>query len=344
MKILVVGQSAGMPGDLLPALDRLLQKIPNAPKPAFVVYPEGESPMESPALDADVIASESPLTFIDFRGPVGRLHSLGAERVSQLATHAILVVRAETIHNKSFDLYLEAVDDLDLPTLAILKVDDLDLKDEAAECRQLVVFFATLHDFDSIFATEERDPVRELAAFLAWRVEQTNYRIVPFVNTLLDEWRAKLGPDYEVELAGSLRSDTFILEGREKIDADIRFCVADPGIPEHIARIEAVTGLRYRTSIDVNDWPDGMSRAHLIEGCMSIPGMTLPLKIEGCLRNRRRANWHELYLKYFTRIELERYRRTKFQLRNQPDEYMRLKRGVQTECSDRVFRSQGYGF
>ena len=87
-----------------------------------------------------------------------------------------------------------------------------------------------------------------------------NGQMLSVIETLVAEWQKALGESVQVVLGGSLVSGLFILDEATKcIDVDVRFLTDTPGSEELREQIEAVTGLKYRKTITVNDWPTGTS-------------------------------------------------------------------------------------
>jgi hypothetical protein len=156
------------------------------------------------------------------------------------------------------------------------------------------------------------------------------------IEVLIATWQAELGSDVAVTLGGSLVSDTFVVEGAKVIDVDVRFLVENPDAPGLIERIERVTGLRYRKTIQVADWPAGTSTGHMIEGFLDVPGLPLPAEVEGCLRNRRYVGWHRYYQAVFSPAELAAFRADKLLLRGDKTAYKGRKSAMIEECKTRA--------
>jgi hypothetical protein len=161
-------------------------------------------------------------------------------------------------------------------------------------------------------------------------------KIVAVVTSLLARWADQLGDDVEVQLGGSLVSGLFLLEGADVVDVDVRFLVDDPADPTIRRRIESVTGLSYRKTIPVADWPSGKSEGFMIEGQLTHPELNLPLDIEGCLRNRRYVGWGRFYTLVLTADELAKFRNAKLRLRGDKSAYKALKSQMRSEVERRA--------
>lgn len=156
------------------------------------------------------------------------------------------------------------------------------------------------------------------------------------VEALVATWQAKLGSDVQIVLGGSLVSDTFVIEGAKVVDVDVRFLVVDSEASGLVERIEAVTGLKYRKTIQVGDWPSGTSVGHMIEGFLQVHGIDLPCEVEGCLRNRKYVGWHQFYQQVFSAEELADFRAQKLSLRGDKKAYKALKSAMREECVRRA--------
>jgi hypothetical protein len=161
-------------------------------------------------------------------------------------------------------------------------------------------------------------------------------QILGAVEALITTWQAELGSDVTVILGGSLVSDTFVAEGAKVIDVDVRFLVDDPELPGLVKKIEAVTGLAYRKTIQVGDWPEGSSTGHMIEGFLDIPGLDLKAEVEGCLRSRKYVGWHRYYQAVFSAAELAEFRADKLRLRGDKQAYKARKNAMRSECERRA--------
>lgn len=157
------------------------------------------------------------------------------------------------------------------------------------------------------------------------------------VQQLVAQWQDALGSAIQVVLGGSLVSGLFILDAETKVvDVDVRFLVDNPEDEENRQRIEQVTGLKYRKTIAVNDWPSGQSLGVMVEGMIEIPGCELPLEVEGCIRNPRYVGWARFYTTVLTDKELAEVRHRKLELRSDKKAYKAYKESVRAEVARRV--------
>ena len=92
-----------------------------------------------------------------------------------------------------------------------------------------------------------------------------------------------------------------------------------------IKKIESVTGLNYRKTITVADWPGGESKGVMIEGQIKLPDVSLPLDVEGCLRNTKYVGWAKFFQEVLTQDELTDFLERKKQLRGDKKAYKALK-------------------
>lgn len=160
--------------------------------------------------------------------------------------------------------------------------------------------------------------------------------IIEKIKSLIADWQAALGDSVQVILGGSLVSGLFILdEETEVIDVDIRFLAPNPEDENLRKRIEAVTGLQYRKTISVNDWPSGESKGIMVEGQLLIDRVTLPLDIEGCLRNPNYVGWAKFYTTVLTPREIEHIRQQKILLRYNKAGYKKFKAEIRAEVEKR---------
>jgi len=147
------------------------------------------------------------------------------------------------------------------------------------------------------------------------------------LRELLARWQKNLGDEVEVVLGGSLASDLFIFdEGTKVVDVDIRFLVDDPEDESVRKKIEAVTGLVYRKTITVEDWPSNSpSIGIMVEGKIEMANIPLPLDIEGCIRNRKYVGWARFYRTVLSLEEIEDFIERKKLLRENKAEYKKMK-------------------
>lgn len=162
-------------------------------------------------------------------------------------------------------------------------------------------------------------------------------KILFAVQALAAQWQEMLGNDVQVVLGGSLISGMFILdEQTEVIDIDVRFLVNDPATPGIIQRIEQATGLTYRKTISVGDFPEGTSQGHMVEGFITLPDVTLPVEVEGCIRNRAYVGWAKYWPVVLTEVELAEVRRRKQELRGDKKAYKAYKEQIRQLVVRRV--------
>jgi hypothetical protein len=157
------------------------------------------------------------------------------------------------------------------------------------------------------------------------------------VEALISQWQEALGNSVQVLLGGSLVSGLFVFDDETQvIDVDVRFLVENPEDELLRQRIEQVTSLRYRKTIPVSDWPSGQSVGVMVEGILEIPGLTLPLEVEGCIRNPRYVGWARFYTLVLTEEELAKIRQRKAELRNDKKVYKAYKESIRQEVQRRV--------
>lgn len=161
-------------------------------------------------------------------------------------------------------------------------------------------------------------------------------------EALVSTWQAHLGEKIKVGLGGSLMSGLFVWDDQtEVIDVDVRFLVDDEQVfdAEIRERIESVTGLKLRKQITVSNEPDETpSTGLLLEGRFTVPGVSVPLEVEGLLRNRRYASWAHLYPTVFTQDELREFLRMKRALKAAGDRaaYKAYKSEIRREADRRI--------
>jgi len=159
------------------------------------------------------------------------------------------------------------------------------------------------------------------------------------VEHLLAGWQAQLGADIGVLLGGSLVSDLLILdEETDAIDVDVRFLIDDPTDEAIVQKVQDVTGLRYRKTIPVTDWPQGESIGTMVEGELLLSPLSVPLEIEGCIRNKRYVGWHRFYQTVLSQQELEAIRERKANLRHDKVAYKNFKGQVLETVKERCLQ------
>lgn len=161
-------------------------------------------------------------------------------------------------------------------------------------------------------------------------------KVLAFVENLIRTWQRKL-PDMQIVLGGSLASGVFVPQGAVSIDADIRFLTDTPDM-NAVRRVERVTGLTYRKTIQAGDWPSGTSVSHLVEGFIDVPGIELPLELECQVRNMKYVGWARLYPKVLTSAELAEIRAGKIALRGDKAAYKAFKAKWRDEVEKRAMK------
>ena len=96
-----------------------------------------------------------------------------------------------------------------------------------------------------------------------------------------------------------------------------------------------MTGLKYRKTISVADWPEGTSNGIQIEGEVTIDGVELPLDVEGCLRNDKYVGWARYYKDVLSSEELAQFKADKIRLRDDKMAYKALKQEMVEEVKKR---------
>jgi hypothetical protein len=286
-----------------------------------------------------------PLVFVD----VGGITSPENECICATATHAVLIsATSEQMEEwRTFNRKLGIV-----PIAEIIS-DYNGTTDRVEEVNHDGILTGSVHHLERGEQLSDREMVKALAGHILDLVKRrmnkeevepttqgtlnlTSEVILARVEALVASWQEKLGDRVEIVLGGSLVSNTFVAEDAKVIDADVRFLVKDPSDPTLITQIEQVTGLKYRKTIEVGDWPSGKSQGHMIEGILNIEGLPLPVEIEGCLRNQRYVGWHNYYSRVFTPEELSDFREAKHTLRGDKQAYKSLKSAMREECVKRA--------
>jgi len=160
--------------------------------------------------------------------------------------------------------------------------------------------------------------------------------ILLLVERLMAKWQEVIGESVEVVLGGSLVSGLLLLDEETKvIDVDVRFLTDDPTNEELRRKVEEVTSLQYRKTIQVGDWPNGESTGIMVEGFLQLPECPLPLEVEGCIRSKKYVGWHRFYKTVLTEQELEECRQRKQELRHDKKAYKAFKAEVRKEVERR---------
>lgn len=161
-------------------------------------------------------------------------------------------------------------------------------------------------------------------------------QILSLVSSLVATWQAALGSSVRVVLGGSLVSGLLVFDEETKvIDVDLRFLVDDPEDEAVRREIEAITGLVYRKTVTVGDWPSGESIGVMVEGIIKLPELPLPLDVEGCIRNPKYVGWARFYRTVLTEQELEEFRQRKVTLRHDKVAYKKMKGEMISEVQRR---------
>lgn len=151
------------------------------------------------------------------------------------------------------------------------------------------------------------------------------------------EWKSKFDPnEIEIELGGSLISGLFVYDGANKFDADVKFIVKNPEDQAILQKIQSVTGLEYKKTLRIKELPPEKNTAVMMEKTVEVPGLSLPLDIEGCVRQGPYVNSHKLYSEYFSSEELSQIKEKKKELRGNKEEYKKYKYEVRDELMKRA--------
>lgn len=286
-----------------------------------------------------------PLVFVD----VGGITSPENERICATATHAVLI----SATHERMDEWRTFNRKLGLVPIAEIISDYNGTTDKVGEVTHDGIITGSVHHLERGEGLADREMVKALAEHILDLVKRrmkkeevapvpqgtlnlTTEVILARVEALTASWQEKLGDRVKIVLGGSLVSNTFVADGAKVIDADVRFLVRDPADPSLIAQIEQVTGLRYRKTIEVGDWPSGKSQGHMIEEILNIDGLPLPVEMEGCLRNQNYVGWHNYYTQVFTAGELSDFCKQKLELRGDKQAYKALKSAMREECVKRA--------
>lgn len=272
-----------------------------------------------------------PLSFID----IGGITSAENEEICRHANGAILLCGETALKNDAPIEWKRFFTKLGIPIIAEVYSDykgEEDLVDGVGEDG---VFRGSVHYLERGQNLTGRKAIQALAQFVIHLGEEkfmeqeknlTIEQIKEKVDSLVAGWQNKL-PEVNIVLGGSLVSGLFTLDDKTKmIDVDVRFLTDQPVTEELRGKIEEVTGLKYRKSITVEDWPSGQSTGEMIEGKIELPGLELPLDVEGCLRNEKYVGWAKFYGAVLTKEELSSFLEEKKQLRGNKAEYQALKK------------------
>jgi cytidyltransferase-like protein len=158
-----------------------------------------------------------------------------------------------------------------------------------------------------------------------------------WILTKIVEWEKQFDPhEIKVELGGSLISGLFVFEGADKFDADVKFIVSNPEDQTILQKIESVTGLKYKKTLRIKELPPEKNTAVMMENTVTVPGLSLPIDIEGCVRQGPYINSHKFYPLYFSPDELRQIKETKKALRGNKEEYKKFKYEMRDELMRRI--------
>ena len=280
-----------------------------------------------------------PLNFID----IGGLITPENAEICAGANSAIILAGENAIDGGLPAEWKEFFDRLGIPVIAEVYSDYHGKEDFSSGVAEDGVFRGSVHHLERGEDLNSRPTLKELASHIL-TFEKRDYKleaITDKVNTMVRQWQTAL-PDVEIVLGGSLVSGLFILDKEtEAIDVDLRFLSKRDISPESeetkelVRKIEEITGLKYRKTISVADWPDGSSEGIQIEGAIHIDGVDLPLDVEGCLRNDKYVGWAKFYKQVLSKEELEFFMAEKIRLRHNKTEYKALKQRIVEEIKIR---------
>ena len=290
--------------------------------------------------DVKTLGNEScPLNFIDIGGIITPENA----QICEGANAAIILVGETAIKEGLAAEWKNFFDELGIPVIAEIYSDYNGKEDFSLGVADDGVFRGSLHRLERGEDLNSRQTLKELASHIL-TFEKRDYKLEEITNkvtTLVRQWQTAL-PGVEIVLGGSLVSGLFILDDKtEAVDVDLRFLVKDSPIPdteaikELIRKIEEITGLKYRKSITVSDWPSGSSEGIQIEGELRIEGVDLPLDVGGCLRNSNYVGWAKFYKQVLTQEELDFFKSEKIRLRDNKIEYKALKQKMIEEVQKR---------
>jgi hypothetical protein len=368
-KIVVAGPPRSGKSCFNKGLKDLVQSMPDAPYPfVHTACPDGEgswfqetmnaNPELAAKLKADYkskftpefvqMQSEAvkklgndscPLNFIDIGGiitPENAKICEGANAAIILSSETAIAAGLPAEWKKFFD-------GLGIPVIAEVYSDYNGKEDIVVGVEDDGVFRGSVHHLERGENLNDRVTLRELVGHVL-TFEQRDYKIEAItkrVHELINDWQEAL-PEIKIVLGGSLVSGLFILDGEtESVDVDLRFLVHHAPDTEAVVtqdlikKIEEVTGLKYRKTIKVADWPDGESNGIQIEGEVTVDGVDLPLDVEGCLRNDKYVGWAQYYKEVLSPEELAHFKTEKIRLRHDKVAYKALKQEVIAEVKKR---------
>lgn len=356
-KIVLAGPPRSGKSCLRQGLKDVIRGVSDAPYPLFITAcPDGEGAWfqeamnNDPALAAKLKAEykskftpefvkrvtdgiknlslpHSPLNFID----IGGMTTPENAEICQGANAAILLSGETAVKADAPAEWKEFFGKLGIPVIAEVYSDYHGKEDLVEGVGEDGVFRGSVHHLERGQPLTSRETIQTLVQFIlhlgeevqmeAMSIEQIKER----VDVLVTEWQAQL-PEVQIVLGGSLVSGLFILDEETKlVDVDVRFLTDEPPTDDLIKKIESTTGLKYRKTITVADWPSGESQGVMIEGQIKIPDVELPLDVEGCLRNTKYVGWAKFFQEVLTKDELAAFFERKKQLRGDKKAYKALK-------------------
>jgi CRISPR-associated protein Csx3 len=281
-----------------------------------------------------------PLNFIDLGGQITPENA----EISAGGNAAVILCGETALEAKLAAEWKIFFNSLGIPVIAELYSDFDGKEDLTIGIGEDGVFRGSVHHLDRSTAINELKERPTIKAFAehALNFEKKDYAIEAIlnkVNVLIEEWQ-KLLPEVDIVLGGSLVSGLLVLNENTKIiDVDLRFLtkggVSDEELQKLTEKIESVTGLKYKKTIEVADWPGGVSEGILVEGKVEIQGIDLPLDIEGCLRNEKYIGWAKYYKQVLSEQELEQFKKEKIRLGDDKVAYKALKQRMVAEVQKR---------
>lgn len=280
-----------------------------------------------------------PLNFIDIGGIITPENA----QICEGANAAIILAGETAIENGLPAEWKKFFDSLGIPVIAEVYSDYNGKEDFSSGVAEDGIFRGSVHHLERGEDLNSRQTLKELASHIL-TFEKRDYKLEAItnkVNAMVRQWQTAL-PDVEIVLGGSLVSGLFILDEKtDAVDVDLRFLSKKDISPESeeakelIRKIEAITGLKYRKTITVSDWPSGSSEGIQIEGALHLDGVDLPLDVEGCLRNDRYVGWAKFYKQVLSQEELDFFKTEKIRLRDDKTEYKALKQRMIEEVQKR---------
>ena len=368
-KIVVAGPPRSGKSCFNKGIKDTIQSIPNAPYPfVHTACPDGEgswfqetmnaNPVLAAKLKADYkskftpefvqmqskavknLGNDScPLNFID----IGGMTTAENAKICEGANAAIILSGETAIAAGLPAEWKKFFDGLGIPVIAEVYSDYNGNEDIVRGVAEDGVFRGSVHHLERGEVLSNRPTLKELANHVI-NFEKRDYKVEAItkrVDQLIEKWQGEL-PDVQIVLGGSLVSGLFIFdEQTDSVDVDLRFLVPatpsteDAVTQELIKKIEKVTGLKYRKTISVADWPEGTSAGIQIEGEITIDGVELPLDVEGCLRNDKYVGWARYYKDVLSPKEFAQFKSDKIRLRDDKEAYKALKQEVIAEVKKR---------